>query len=198
MLFALRQTYTSGELLTGNLKKELIDILHRIVAEHQERRELVTDDVVMQYMAPRPLTLPSRCSHHSSIACRIHVVKHIYLLAFRLLAALWLYDLSNASLKNIDSESKQSKNHVIKVQPNDRFLRFTLWSVLKAIIFNCMFSLLWLSLMLVLYGTLSVFSFHDGQSLARIRYIKYKSWLLFKLFLCLSWWRPSWRTFESW
>ncbi|GAB6021632.1 Tryptophan--tRNA ligase, cytoplasmic [Chamberlinius hualienensis] len=51
----IRKDYSSGELLTGHLKKELIGILQRIVAEHQERRKLVTDEVVLQYMTPRKL-----------------------------------------------------------------------------------------------------------------------------------------------
>ena len=51
----IRRTYTSGELLTGNLKKELIEILQNIVAEHQKRRQNVTNDVVKQYMTPRKL-----------------------------------------------------------------------------------------------------------------------------------------------
>jgi len=49
------QTYTSGELLTGHLKKELIDLLQTIVAAHQERRKHITDDVVNEFMLPRKL-----------------------------------------------------------------------------------------------------------------------------------------------
>ena len=49
------QTYTSGELLTGYLKKELIEILQKIVADHQERRKAVTEDVVKEFMTPRKL-----------------------------------------------------------------------------------------------------------------------------------------------
>ncbi|KAK3092290.1 hypothetical protein FSP39_000865 [Pinctada imbricata] len=51
----IRKTYTSGELLTGFLKKELIDIVQKIVGEHRERRKTVTDEVVAQYMTPRKL-----------------------------------------------------------------------------------------------------------------------------------------------
>ena len=54
-MFYFLQTYSSGELLTGYLKKELIDILQKIVSEHQDRRKLVTDEVVKQYMLPRKL-----------------------------------------------------------------------------------------------------------------------------------------------
>jgi tryptophanyl-tRNA synthetase len=40
--FELFQDYTSGEMLTGELKKELITILQAMVAAHQERRAKVT------------------------------------------------------------------------------------------------------------------------------------------------------------
>ena len=50
-----RKAYSSGKLLTGELKKQLIDVIQNIVAEHQERRSQVTDEVVLQYMMPRPL-----------------------------------------------------------------------------------------------------------------------------------------------
>jgi len=42
-------------MLTGELKKELITILQRIVAEHQEQRKTITDDDVLKYMKPRKL-----------------------------------------------------------------------------------------------------------------------------------------------
>jgi len=51
----IRKSYSSGELLTGNLKKELIEVLQKIVANHQEKRKLVTDDVVKEFMKPRKL-----------------------------------------------------------------------------------------------------------------------------------------------
>jgi tryptophanyl-tRNA synthetase len=43
-------------LLTGFLKKELIEVLQKLVAEHQEKRKLVTEDVVKKFMEPRKLT----------------------------------------------------------------------------------------------------------------------------------------------
>mgnify|MGYP003691669349 CR=1 FL=1 len=49
------QTYSSGELLTGFLKKELIEILQKVVGEHRQRRADLTDDVVRQFMTPRKL-----------------------------------------------------------------------------------------------------------------------------------------------
>ncbi|KAI1285419.1 Tryptophan--tRNA ligase, cytoplasmic [Halotydeus destructor] len=51
----IRKDYSSGELLTGYLKKDLIVILQKIIAEHQERRKLVTNDVVEQFMTARKL-----------------------------------------------------------------------------------------------------------------------------------------------
>nr|XP_021148053.1 tryptophan--tRNA ligase, cytoplasmic isoform X1 [Columba livia] len=51
----LKQAYTSGELLTGELKKVLIETLQPLIAAHQERRKQVTDEVVKQFMTPRKL-----------------------------------------------------------------------------------------------------------------------------------------------
>jgi len=51
----IRRDYTSGELLTGSLKKELIEILQKIVADFQVKRKEITDQVVQQFMAPRKL-----------------------------------------------------------------------------------------------------------------------------------------------
>lgn len=49
------QDYTSGALLTGDLKKILIEVLQPLVAEHQARRQEVTDEVVKEFMSPRKL-----------------------------------------------------------------------------------------------------------------------------------------------
>jgi len=51
----IRQDYTKGELLTGFLKKELIDVLTPIVTAHQEARKTITDEIVKEYMRPRSL-----------------------------------------------------------------------------------------------------------------------------------------------
>ncbi|XP_074724881.1 tryptophan--tRNA ligase, cytoplasmic [Strix uralensis] len=51
----LKQAYTSGELLTGELKKVLIETLQPLIAAHQERRKQVTDETVKQFMTPRKL-----------------------------------------------------------------------------------------------------------------------------------------------
>ena len=52
------QDYSSGEMLSGEIKKELISVLQPLVAQHQERRKLVTDDTVKQFMTPRKLEFP--------------------------------------------------------------------------------------------------------------------------------------------
>ena len=49
------QKYKSGELLTGQLKKELIDVLQKLVGDHQRRRAEVTDEMVNEFMTSRPL-----------------------------------------------------------------------------------------------------------------------------------------------
>ncbi|XP_060574814.1 tryptophan--tRNA ligase, cytoplasmic-like [Ruditapes philippinarum] len=54
-LAQIKKEYTSGELLTGYLKKELIEILQKIVGEHRKRRAEVTDEVMRQFMTPRKL-----------------------------------------------------------------------------------------------------------------------------------------------
>lgn len=57
--------YKSGELLTGELKAMAIKALQENVQEFQEKRKLVTDEVLEQFMTPRRLyfaekTLPIR------------------------------------------------------------------------------------------------------------------------------------------
>ena len=51
------QEYESGRMLTGELKKLLIEELQKLVGAHQERRKNVTDAVVTRYMTPRPLNV---------------------------------------------------------------------------------------------------------------------------------------------
>ncbi|KAK0043270.1 tryptophan--tRNA ligase cytoplasmic [Biomphalaria pfeifferi] len=51
----IRQDYTSGKLLTGHLKKELITVLQLIVAEIQEKRKTITDELAREFMTPRKL-----------------------------------------------------------------------------------------------------------------------------------------------
>lgn len=39
-------------MLTGELKKELIEVLQPLIAEHQARRKEVTDEIVKEFMTP--------------------------------------------------------------------------------------------------------------------------------------------------
>merc|ERR1711981_947182 len=57
-LAKIREDYTSGKLLTGYLKKELIEILTPICTAHQEARKNVTDETVLKFMTPRSLNFP--------------------------------------------------------------------------------------------------------------------------------------------
>ncbi|XP_049562471.1 tryptophan--tRNA ligase, cytoplasmic isoform X1 [Orcinus orca] len=52
----IRKDYTSGAMLTGELKKELIEVLQPLIAEHQARRKEVTDEIVKEFMTPRKLS----------------------------------------------------------------------------------------------------------------------------------------------
>ncbi|XP_063804717.1 tryptophan--tRNA ligase, cytoplasmic [Pseudophryne corroboree] len=51
----IKQDYASGALLTGELKKTLIETLQPMIAAHQERRKHVTEEMVKQMMTPRKL-----------------------------------------------------------------------------------------------------------------------------------------------
>lgn len=54
-LATIRTDYASGAMLTGEVKKELIGVLQEMVKDHQDKRALVTADVVKQFMEIRPL-----------------------------------------------------------------------------------------------------------------------------------------------
>jgi len=51
----IRQDYSNGDLLTGDLEKTLIETLTPLVVAHQTQRKTITDQQVMEYMKPRPL-----------------------------------------------------------------------------------------------------------------------------------------------
>lgn len=51
----IRVAYTKGELLSGEIKKIAIETLQPIVAEHQEQRKLVTNEILDQFMELRSL-----------------------------------------------------------------------------------------------------------------------------------------------
>lgn len=52
----LHDSYKSGELLSGEMKKECIEMLQKFVGEYQERRAKVDDEVVKQFMSVHKLT----------------------------------------------------------------------------------------------------------------------------------------------
>jgi len=56
----IREDYSSGKMLTGELKKELIDVITPILEKHQAARKLLTDADVMEYMRPRALTCKNK------------------------------------------------------------------------------------------------------------------------------------------
>lgn len=54
-LKTIYEEYKSGRMLSGEIKKELIDVLQPIVKNHQEKRAAVTDEVLDAYFEERPL-----------------------------------------------------------------------------------------------------------------------------------------------
>ncbi|CAH0689995.1 unnamed protein product [Spodoptera exigua] len=54
-LAEIKKEYESGVMLTGELKKEAIDVITPWVQEYQKRRATVTDEVVEQFFKLRPL-----------------------------------------------------------------------------------------------------------------------------------------------
>jgi len=49
--------YSSGKMLSGEIKQELINVIKPLVASHQHARALVTNDIVTAFMTPRKLEL---------------------------------------------------------------------------------------------------------------------------------------------
>ena len=54
-LMRIRKEYESGRMLTGEVKKILIQELQKLIGEFQERRKNVTQEVVEQFFAIRML-----------------------------------------------------------------------------------------------------------------------------------------------
>ena len=59
-LETIRKDYTSGAMLTGELKKELIDLITPLIMGIQESRKTVTDQVLQEFMQIRPLKMSSK------------------------------------------------------------------------------------------------------------------------------------------
>lgn len=51
----IRMEYSKGVLLDSEIKKLAIETLQPIVAEHQEKRKLVTEEILDSFLAIRPL-----------------------------------------------------------------------------------------------------------------------------------------------
>ncbi|XP_055820783.1 tryptophan--tRNA ligase, cytoplasmic [Solanum dulcamara] len=51
----IREEYGSGRMLTGEIKKRLVEVLTELVERHRRAREAVTDEMVEAFMAVRPL-----------------------------------------------------------------------------------------------------------------------------------------------
>ena len=54
-LAQIKEDYSTGKMLTGEIKKELISVLQPLIAEHIERRKMVTDEMVKEFMEPRKM-----------------------------------------------------------------------------------------------------------------------------------------------
>lgn len=54
-LMRIKKEYESGKMLTGEVKKILIQELQKLIGEFQERRKNVTQEVVEQFFAIRML-----------------------------------------------------------------------------------------------------------------------------------------------
>ena len=59
-LAEIARDYSSGAMLTGEVKKELIEIVTAMVTEHTARREAATMDVVKEFMRVRELEFQRR------------------------------------------------------------------------------------------------------------------------------------------
>ena len=51
----IRLAYSSGEMLTGEIKKLAIECIQEIITFHQEKKKAVTDAIIDQFMKPRKL-----------------------------------------------------------------------------------------------------------------------------------------------
>ena len=54
-LAEIEKTYRNGTLSTGELKKKCIEELQKFVIAFQERRAKVTEEIMREFMTPRPL-----------------------------------------------------------------------------------------------------------------------------------------------
>jgi len=57
---SIRQAYSSGQMLTGEIKAELIKTLSAIVVDHQAKRKEMTNEKIQEFFALRPLTFSGK------------------------------------------------------------------------------------------------------------------------------------------
>lgn len=54
-LAEIEREYRSGRMLTGEIKKEIITELQKVVAVHQAKRKEITEEVLQSFMTPKKL-----------------------------------------------------------------------------------------------------------------------------------------------
>nr|XP_054757551.1 tryptophan--tRNA ligase, cytoplasmic-like [Lytechinus pictus] len=54
-LAQIKEEYSSGRMMTGELKRELVVVLQSLIGDIQEKRRAVTDDIRRHFMTPRKL-----------------------------------------------------------------------------------------------------------------------------------------------
>ena len=56
----IAEKYSSGKMMTSEVKEELVNVLTKIVLEHQKRRASATEDVVKAFMSVRELEIRTK------------------------------------------------------------------------------------------------------------------------------------------
>ena len=77
----IRADYTSGAMLTGELKKELIELITPLILSIQECRKNVTDEVVQEFMQIRALNFSVKkewASSHLNYTSKIDLSQFIH------------------------------------------------------------------------------------------------------------------------
>ncbi len=65
----IRVKYSTGKMMTGEIKQILIEVLQKFVAEFQARRKLVTNQDVEAFMAIRPINaMPKKFATPAPVA----------------------------------------------------------------------------------------------------------------------------------
>jgi tryptophanyl-tRNA synthetase len=60
-LTEIKEKYGKGEMMTGEVKAILIEVLTQFITEFQERRKKITDDDIKKFLEVRPMNpVPKR------------------------------------------------------------------------------------------------------------------------------------------